>query len=493
MTSSTGLRPAAATVDIEAHLLVLFGATGDLAKRKLIPALYSLMKRRNFDDTTRVLGVATSDLSDDDYREVVRDALIKSGVDEDEAREWCAEVISYQTIKAGFGTLQGRIDEIESGAGLPGNRVFYLAIPPGVFDDTIEGIASVGLHESEGWTRVVVEKPFGVDFESASELNGLLHRWFHEDQIYRIDHYLAKETVQNILVFRFANPIFESSWNRDRIDSVEITVAETLGLEGRASYFDRSGMIRDVVQNHVFQVMTLMAMEPPVRLDSGAIRDEKVKVLRSIYPMTIDGVVRGQYSAGTSDGDIVPGYQDENGIEGESKTETYAALRVCIDNWRWRGVPFYLRAGKRMPERLTQVVVRFKRPPVYLFDGEGACRVHANVMYITLQPDEGFDLRFDVKIPGEGLELTPQSLSFRYGDVFGELPDAYETLIVDFLAGDQTLFVRGDEAEEAWRILEPVIGLDSNPESYEAGSWGPRAAADLITGEGDHWHPQHED
>lgn len=492
MTSEPTPRPAAATVQIEPHLLVLFGATGDLARRKLIPGLYSLMKRRNFDDTTRVLGVATRALSDTDYREMAREALIDSGVAEDEAEEWCADVISFQSIKEGFDVLKNRIDEIEASAELPGNRAFYLAIPPAVFDNTVEGLASVGLHESGGWTRVVVEKPFGVDLESARGLNRLLHKWFDESQIYRIDHYLAKETVQNILVFRFANPIFESSWNRDRIDSVEITVAETLGLEGRAGYFDRSGMIRDVVQNHVFQVMALMAMEPPVRLDSGSIRDEKVKVLRSIYPMTTEGVVRGQYSAGTSGGETVPGYEDEDGIEGESNTETYAALRVCIDNWRWRGVPFYLRAGKRMPERLTQVVVRFKRPPVYLFDGEGACRVHANVMYITLQPDEGFDLRFDVKIPGEGMELTPQSLSFRYGDVFGELPDAYETLIVDFLAGDQTLFVRGDEAEEAWRILEPVIGLDSRPERYEAGSWGPAAAEDLIEGEGDHWHPQHD-
>ncbi len=492
MTSRISPQPAAATVDIEPHLLVLFGATGDLAKRKLIPALYSLMKRRNFDDTTRVLGVATSSLSDDEYRDIARQALTESGVDSDEASAWCGDVISYLSIKEGFDVLKSRIDDLESAAGLPGNRAFYLAIPPSVFDGTINGLASVGLHESDGWTRVVVEKPFGIDLESARELNQLLHQWFDESQIYRIDHYLAKETVQNILVFRFANPIFESSWNRDRIDSVEITVAETLGLEGRAGYFDRSGMIRDVVQNHVFQVMALMAMEPPVRFDPRAIRDEKVKVLRSIYPMKPDGVVRGQYAAGTSDGEAVPGYRDEDGIEGDSKTETYAALRVCIDNWRWRGVPFYLRAGKRMPERLTQVVVRFKRPPVYLFDGEGACRVHANVMYITLQPDEGFDLRFDVKIPGEGMELTPQSLSFRYGDVFSDLPDAYETLVVDFLVGDQTLFVRADEAEEAWRILEPIIEPDSQPETYEAGSWGPEAADDLITGEGDHWHPQHD-
>lgn len=481
---------AAVTVEIQPHLLVLFGGTGDLARRKLIPALYSLMKRRDFSDTTRVLAVATSKLTDDEYRQRAREALVESGVDEDEAARWCGSIISYQSISDGFDALRDRILSIESEAGLPGNRAFYLAVPPAVFDDTLEGLASEGLHESDGWTRVVVEKPFGTDADSAKLLNSVLHRSFDETQIYRIDHYLAKETVQNILVFRFANPIFESSWNRDRIDAIEITVAETLGLEGRAGYFDRAGVIRDIVQNHLFQVMALMAMEPPVRLDSGSIRDEKVKVLKSIQPIRSDHVVRGRYTAGAIDGEPVPGYLDEDGIPGDSTTETYAALRIDIDNWRWRGVPFYLRTGKRLAERSTQVVVRFKQPPVYLFDGDGACRVHANVMYITLQPDEGFDLRFDVKIPGEGMQLEPQSLSFRYADVFGDLPDAYETLIVDFLTGDQTLFVRADEAEEAWRILDPVIDQTGQPASYPAGSWGPPEADKLIGRSGDHWHPQ---
>ena len=482
--------PAAETVEIEPHLLILFGATGDLARRKLIPALYSLVKRRDFDDETRVLGIATGDRSDEDYRQMACDALVADGVAPDEAASWCAQVISYQSVKEGFEALKERIDSIESEAGLNGNRAYYLAIPPAVFDDTVEGLASVGLHESGGWTRVVVEKPFGTDLESAKALNRALHKWFDESQIYRIDHYLAKETVQNILVFRFANPIFESSWNRDRIDSIEITVAETLGLEGRAGYFDGAGVLRDIVQNHVLQIMTLMAMEPPVRLDAGSIRDEKVKVLRSIYPLNNADITRGRYVSGEVANQPVPGYMDEDGIPEDSTTETFAAIRIDVDNWRWRGVPFYLRAGKRLPERLTQVVVRFKQPPVYLFDGDGACRVHANVMYITLQPDEGFDLRFDVKVPGEGMQLRPQSLSFRYEDVFGELPDAYETLIVDFLTGDQTLFVRADEAEEAWRILAPVIDPGDEPAEYTAGSWGPSEADQLIRRSGDHWHPQ---
>lgn len=482
--------PAAVTVEIEPHLLVLFGGTGDLARRMLIPALYSLMKRRDFSDTTRVLAVATSQLTDEEYRDLAREALVASGVDSDEAASWCGSIFSYQSVKDGFDRLRERIEVIEAEAGLPGNRAFYLAIPPSVFDDTVEGLASEGLNSSQGWTRVVVEKPFGTDAESSRRLNQTLHEWFDESQIYRIDHFLAKETVQNILVFRFANPIFESSWNRDRIDSVEITVAETLGLEGRAGYFDDAGLIRDMVQNHLFQIMTLMAMEPPVRLEAGAIRDEKVKVLRSIYPLRHDDVVRARYTAGEVDGEKVPGYLEEDGIASDSTTESYAALRIDIDNWRWRGVPFYLRAGKRLPERLTQVVVRFKQPPVYLFDGEGACRVHANLMYITLQPDEGFDLMFDVKVPGEGMQLRPQSLSFRYSSVFGDLPDAYETLIVDFLTGDQTLFVRGDEAEESWRILDPVIDPGSQPLDYQAGSWGPIEADALIGKTGDHWHPQ---
>lgn len=485
-----GTPSAAVTVDIEPHLLVLFGATGDLAKRKLIPALYSLVRRRDSDDETRVLGVATGDWTDDEYRQMVAESLIADGVDADEASSWCKNAISYQSIRTGFDALRDRVNAIESEANLAGNRAYYLAIPPAVFDDTVEGLASVGLHESAGWIRVIVEKPFGNDVESARELNRLLHKWFDENQIYRIDHYLAKETVQNILVFRFANPIFESSWNRDRIDSVEITVAETLGLEGRAGYFDEAGVIRDIVQNHALQIMTLMAMEPPVRFEAGPIRDEKVKVLRSIYPLRASDVVKARYVAGESGGASVPGYLDEDGVSTDSNTETYAALRVDIDNWRWRGVPFFIRAGKRLPERLTQVVVRFKQPPVYLFDGDGACRVHANVMYITLQPDEGFDLRFDVKVPGEGMQLRPQSLSFRYGDVFGDLPDAYETLIVDFLTGDQTLFVRSDEAEEAWRILEPVLVDDSAPVDYTAGTWGPTESDALIGISGDHWHPQ---
>ena len=478
-------RPALDTVRIDPHLFVIFGGTGDLARRKLLPAFYRLLQRREFADTSKVLAVATRELSDDEYRELAKEALVAAGVDPDEAERWCWSCLSYQPIAPGFAALADRIGDIEEREGLPGNRVFYLALPPSVFDDTIEGLGSVGLHRGPGWTRVVVEKPFGRDLASARELNGLLHRWFDESQIYRIDHYLGKETVQNLLVFRFANTLFESVWNRDRVEAVQITVAESLGVEGRAGYFERAGIIRDIVQNHLLQVLSLVAMEAPVAMDASAIRDEKVKVLRSIYPVTADRVVRGRYVAGELAGVRVPGYLEEEGVAPDSMTETFAALRVEVDNWRWKGVPFYLRAGKRLPRKLTQVAVSFREPPVCLFDTDEACQVHANVLFITLQPDEGFDLWFDVKTPGEGFELHTQSLRFRYAEVFGELPGAYETLLADVLCGDQTLFVRADEVEEAWRILEPILDLSDPPEDYPAGSWGPKAADGLIGG--DRW------
>lgn len=465
-------RPAAETMGFDSHLIVLFGATGDLASRMLIPAIYKLLDARDFGDTMHLLGVGTSDLDDQSFRGIVRDALLERGWSEEDAVRWCDGCLSYQSIKAGFGVLSETINRIERDHGLPGNRVFYLAIPPSVFDDTIHGLASASLTASHGWTRLVVEKPFGTDLDSARHLNSVLHQHFTEDQIFRIDHYLAKETVQNLLAFRFANMLFESSWNRSQIDSVEITVAETLGLEGRARYFDGAGIIRDIIQNHLLQVLTLVAMEPPVRLEADSIRDEKVKVLRSIYPVTRNAVTRGRYEAGEVDGVPVPGYLEEDGVPPSSKTETYASIRIDVDNWRWRGVPFTLRAGKRLPERITQIAVRYKEPPVSLFDMGGHCQVHANVLYITLQPNEGFHLTFDVKRPGEGMELVTQDLEFHYADAFGQLPDAYETLLADLLVGDQTLFVRGDETEEAWRILGPALDLDEDPLPYRAGTWG---------------------
>ncbi len=468
-------RPAVETVGLDPHLIVLFGGTGDLARRKLIPALYRMLERRDFADSTHVLAVATSDLTDDQYRRVVRESLHAAGLTDEEVDRWCFDCLSFQRITDGFDALAARIGEIERDHHLPGNRAFYLAVPPSVVEGTVAGLASAGLAEAPGWLRVVVEKPFGYDLSSARDLNRMLHRWFDESQIFRIDHYLAKETVQNLLAFRFANPIFESAWNRDRVESISIEVSETLGLEGRARYFERSGIIRDMVQNHLLQILTLVAMEPPVRMEADAIRDEKVKVLRAIYPVAPAAAIRGRYRAGTVGGEPVIGYLEEEGIPKDSTTETFASIRVDVDNWRWRGVPFTVQAGKRLAERMTRVVVRYKAPPVALFDGGSASAPHANVLYITLQPDEGFELTFDVKIPGEGMNLETRGLSFTYSDAFGRLPDAYETLMVDILAGDQTLFVRADEAEEAWRILAPILDLAEQPVDYVAGSRGPGA------------------
>jgi glucose-6-phosphate 1-dehydrogenase len=466
-------RPAAETVGFDPHLMVLFGATGDLASRMLIPAIYRLLQARDFDDSMHLLGVATSTLTDVDFRSIVREALIESGWSEDESTRWCDDCVSFQSISHGFESLAERIAGIEDRHALPGNRVFYLAVPPSAFEPTVEGLAGSRLTSSPGWTRLVVEKPFGTDLDSARGLNEMLHRHFAEEQIFRIDHYLAKETVQNLLAFRFANLLFESGWNRTQIDSVEITVAETLGMEGRAKYFDDAGIIRDIVQNHLLQILTLVAMEPPVRLEANAIRDEKVKVLRSIYPVTTGAVVRGRYESGVIDGEAVASYLEEPGVPAASKTETYASIRINVDNWRWRGVPFVVRAGKRLSQRLTQIAVRYKEPPVSLFEVDGTCQVHSNILYITLQPNEGFHLTFDVKRPGEGMELVTQDLEFHYADAFGSLPDAYETLLADLLVGDQTLFVRGDEAEEAWRILGPALDLKDEPLPYAAGTWGP--------------------
>ncbi len=465
-------RPAAATAEFPPHLVVLFGGTGDLARRKLLPSLCHLLERREHRDRLEVLAVATSEHDDASYRALVAEALTDMGID-GEALARLLERLHYFRIGEGFDALGGRIDELESASGLPGNRIFYLAVPPGVFEDTVAGLAAAGLTRSTGTIRVVVEKPFGVDVDSAVELNQMLHRRFPEEAIYRIDHYLAKETVQNVLVFRFANPLFESAWNRDRIQRIEVTVAETIGLEGRIKYFEAAGIIRDIVQNHLLQVVSLVAMEPPVKFSSEHIRDEKVKLLQAIRQVTEESVVRGRYTAGSINGTAVPGYLEEGGVPESSTTETYARLRIEVDNWRWKGVPITVTAGKRMQARKTEIVVYFREPPVCLFEVNGVCPVHPNRLVITLQPDEGFNLYFDVKRPGEDMALETKSLSFRYDDEFGGLPDAYETLLADVLVGDQTLFVRGDESEEAWRIVAPILDLTTEPKPYPAGSWGP--------------------
>ena len=492
-TRERGSKPAGSGLD--PATIIVFGGTGDLMQRKLLPALYHLAARGLLHDQTDIVAAArTTDYDDTSYRALALEALKNAGVDADAAaRNWCDERVFFQSIgkttPKDFQKLAKRIADLESAKGRPPNRVFYLALPPQSFPTTIESFGTTGLNASKGWTRLVIEKPFGHDLESSRELNQLLHRHFDESQVYRIDHYLGKETVQNLLVFRFANPVFETLWNRDRVAHVQITVAEQVGVEGRASYYDAAGALRDIVQNHLTQLLTLVAMEVPGALDADQIRNEKVKVFRAIRPITANDVVYGQYTAGTIDGEPVPAYHEEPGVPPESSTDTFAAVRVEVANWRWHGVPFYLRAGKRMARRLTQIVVTFREPPVSLFPGiDRAHGITPNALVITIQPDEGFDLIFEVKAPGQAIDLQSQSLQFRYAEAFEPLPDAYETLLLDVLRGDQTLFVRSDEVEAAWQLYAPI--LDSRPPVtfYPAGTWGPREADRLLT-RGARWAP----
>ena len=479
--------------DVEPHLFVIFGATGDLAQRSLLPALYRLTKQGTIRNKCVILGTARgSAINDNSFREMAREALLKSRIElEEETINWINQSLYYQTIgdekPENYAALSERIKRLEKDKSLSGNRVFYLALPPMAFPSTIERLGESGLNKSPGWTRLVIEKPFGRDLESAQALNGMVHKFFDEPQIYRIDHYLGKETVQNLLVFRFANPIFESLWNRDRIQSIQITVAEERGIEKRAGYYDRAGALRDMVQNHLTQLMTLIAMEIPAAFDSDSIRAEKVKVLRSIAPIMDEQIVLGQYAQGALDGNELSGYLTEPGVPSNSTTETFVALQLDIANWRWHGVPFYLRTGKRLPHRLTQIVINFRRAPVSIFDPVCRCDLHYNSLSILLQPDEGFDLCFEMKALGEPMKLQTQSLKFRYAEAFAPIPDAYETLLLDLMAGDQTLFVHADEVEASWKLYTPIIEHKPTIYPYKAGTWGPFEAERLIKQEGQVW------
>jgi glucose-6-phosphate 1-dehydrogenase len=474
--------------EVDRNVFVIFGGTGDLARRKLIPALYDLITFQGIASECILLGVASRDLDDDDYRALTRDALRDAGTSDTGLEAWCDENVFYQRLGRGFGSfeaLRARIEAIEVERDFPGNRIFYLALPPVVFPDTVAGLGGAGLNESPRWTRLVIEKPIGNDLESAMELNELVHEFFDESQVYRIDHYLGKETVQNLLAFRFSNPMFESVWNRDRVESVEITVAEDLGIGTRAGYYESAGVLRDMVQNHLTQVLALVAMEPPISFDAEQIRNEKVKVIEAIAPIRRESIVFGQYEAGTIDGVEVAAYRDEDGVDSDSHTATFVGIELRIDTWRWQGVPFFLRTGKRLPKRLTEIAVTFQRPPLCIIHGRrDSCAVEPNILLITLQPDEGFALRFNVKAPGDDVTLDSQALSFSHDDVYGRLPEAYETLILDVMEGDQTLFVRSDEVEASWRIYDPLLDYRPEPYPYEAGTWGPGAAdRDLKLGE----------
>lgn len=462
-------------------------------KRKLLPALYRLNSQGHLNSRFQILAVGRNrDHDDESFRTWARRALNEvEAPPEGEAAAWCDRCLHYHSIGKGerddYGALAARIEEIENSSPLPGNRVLYLALPPSAFAGTIHGLGNAGLHKAPGWSRLVVEKPFGRDLASALELNQIAHRYFEESQIYRIDHYLGKETVQNLLVLRFANTVFESSWNRDRVESVQITVAEDLGIEERARHYDQTGALRDMVQNHLSQLLALTAMEVPGAFEPNAIRHEKVKVLRAVAPIREEDVVFGQYGTGKVNGRVVPAYLEEPGIDSESSTETFVGLRLNVETWRWQGVPFYLRTGKRLPRRLTQINVNFRCPPVTVFHPYSSCGLHSNSLVITLQPNEGFDLCFEVKSPGQVISLKTQRLRFRYADVFGELPDAYETLLLDVVRGDQTLFVHSDEVEASWRIYSPLLERKLSVRPYAAGSWGPPQAEELMKRHGHEW------
>jgi glucose-6-phosphate 1-dehydrogenase len=444
---------------VEPLLFVIFGATGDLARRKLLPALYNLAKQGYLEGSV-VLGAGRSkDIDTESFRGMVRDTVPEI---------WCNDCLYYCGLgdqkDDDFRRLTREIEDIEKRHHLTGNRVYYLGVPPQFFSPLADRLGQCGLNRGRGWTRLVIEKPFGRDLASARQLDETIHRHFDESQVFRIDHYLGKETVQNLLILRFANSIFENSWNRERVEHVQITVAEELGVERRAGYYDRIGALRDMVQNHLTQVLALLAMEVPRAFEAEAIRDAKLDVLKSIAPLQPEQVVFGQYA----------GYRKESGVSPDSNAETAVAVRLEIANERWRGVPFYLRTGKRMAKRLGRIVVTFRCPPSALFASFGPdCGVHSNVLDISIQQDEGFDLHFEVKRPGQPVTIETEKLHFRYTEAFPRLPDAYETLLLDVMKGDQTLFVRSDFVDWSWRIYEPLLKAQIPVHSYPAGTWGP--------------------
>ncbi|MBX5478491.1 glucose-6-phosphate dehydrogenase [Pyrinomonas methylaliphatogenes] len=481
--------------------IIIFGASGDLTRRKLIPALYRLAQRRLLSPNFAVLGIARTEMSDEEFRQRMRDAVIENEEQTFDERTWqsFASGLRYEAADlsdaGAYTRMIASLQRLEGERQTEGNRLFYLATAPELFSTIIERLGECGLTRAEAgrWTRIIIEKPFGYDLASARELNARIARFFGEDQIYRIDHYLGKETVQNLFALRFANSIFESVWNRNHIDHVQITNAETLGVEGRGGYYERAGALRDMIQSHVLQVVSLIAMEPPTSLSGDDVRDEKMKALAAVRPIkdVKESAVRGQYGPGFVLGERVVGYREEPGVDPQSTTETFAALKLQIDNWRWAGVPFYVRSGKRLPKRVTEVAIRFKDVPHNLFTANGES-LSANLLIIRIQPNEGITLRFNVKLPGQAMRLRPVNMDFRYSASFGiTLPEAYERLLLDCMLGEATLFARRDMIERSWEIVMPVLEAwaAEKPDfpNYAAGTWGPQAADELIERDGRRW------
>jgi glucose-6-phosphate 1-dehydrogenase len=476
--------------------LVIFGASGDLTNKKLMPALYALMLRRLLPEHLAIVGVSRSDGDDDVFRNDMKEAVQKHARDEFRDDVWneLAESMHYVATdfadEGGEDALQKLLGRLDEERGLGGNRVYYLAVPPPAFPTIVDALGK--RRTAKGWTRLIVEKPFGHDLESARELNALLWEHFEENEIFRIDHYLGKETVQNMLALRFANGIFEPIWNRQFIDHVQITVAESIGIEGRAGYYERAGAVRDIFQNHLLQLLALTAMEPPIDFTAESVRNEKVKVLRAMHTPGPKSVVRGQYGRGYIEGVEVPAYREEEGVAPDSMTDTYVAAKLFVDNWRWADTPFYVRMGKRLARRETTIAIQFKRAPHPPFEETSAEGLRPNVLLVHVQPDEGVSLAIGAKVPGQGMSIRTVHMDFLYGGAFRTgMPEAYERLILDTLLGDGTLFTRSDEVEEQWLLVDSIVAAWQRDRpgfpNYGAGTWGPPIADDLIQRDARSW------
>jgi glucose-6-phosphate 1-dehydrogenase len=489
---------------MEAHIFVIFGASGDLTVRKLIPAFFFLYKNGLLPEKFALLGVSRSKLTDENFREQVVDGSKYFPEDAtEEQRTAFAKMLYYEpidtAIEADYGKVKDRLDALDTEVGTSGNYIFYLSTPPKLYETIPEYLGKHGLNRAKGkFRRLVIEKPFGYDGKSAKALNDHLLQFFAEEELYRIDHYLGKETVQNLLVTRFANGIFEPLWNRNYIEHIQITSAENIGVENRGGYYDESGALRDMIQNHLLQIVAHIAMEPPVNAGATAIRAEKLKLfqsLRKIEPEEVEHyVVRGQYTGSTINGETANAYREEQGVPDTSRTETYVAMKFFIDNWRWADVPFYLRTGKRLPTKVTEVVITFKPSPQRLFQREASFNNPHNQLIIRIQPHEGLALKFGMKIPGQGFHVKDVSMDFHYSDLTDvEVPEGYQRLILDCMRGDATLYSLGESVEAAWDFVDPILDAWEANESklfgYPAGTWGPKEAEALIEGESNWRNP----